>query len=101
MTTHLVFVAGTDASADCTKRNVVSGLVVFKDSREGEVDLQHSLVSLPIYFVHALYPIVDGIHANVLDEGRAFLLTLYPQRLTQRPIFHQFYLDILRDIGGR
>ena len=101
MATHFVFVAGTDASADCSERNVVGGLVVFEGRREGEIDLQHSLVSLPINFVHALYPIVDGIHANVLNEGRAFLLTLYPQRLTQRPIFHQFYLDILRDIGGR
>ena len=69
MSAHLVLVAGSDASRNSAERNVVCGAVVLENSRKGEVDLQHTLISLPIHFVHALYPIVDGIHANVLHKG--------------------------------
>ena len=100
--THLVLIACTDAATNGTKRDVVGGTGILESrSIEGEVDLQHALVCLPVHLVNTLYAVVDGIHADVLNEGRAFLLTLNLQRFAQRAILYKFYLDVLRYIRRR
>ena len=61
---------------------------------EGEVDLKHSFIGLPVHFVDALDTVVQGIHADVLHKGRAFLLTNDAKRLAQRAVLYELYLCI-------
>ena len=96
---HLVLVARTDAVCDGAKRDVVR--VVLVAVCEGEVDLEHALVRLPVHLVDALHAVVQGVHADVLHKGGAFLLALHAQRLAQRSVLHKLYLGIARNEGRR
>ena len=99
MSAHLILILCTDAARDSAKGDIVGIILIGEGERE--VDLQHALVGMPVNFVDALHAVVDGIHADVLYEGRSFLLTLDTKRLTQWAILYKFYLGIARNVGRR
>ena len=95
----LVFVLGTNTARDGAKGNIVGVIVI--GEREGEIDLQHALVCLPINFVDAFHAVVEGIHTDILHKGGTFLLTRDSQGFTQRAVLDKLYLRIARDVGRR
>ena len=93
---HLVFIAAPHAAANGAERYVVCILLVAV--AEGELHLEHPLVGLPVDLVDTVDAVGQGIHPDVLHEGRPLLAALYAEGCSERASFYEPYVGVTADV---